>query len=186
MKAALSVVYSVALLACTQAPAPSAVPAPAAPTSQPAAAQRQPGLTPEQTAARNDSLEKDRTIHVNEVLALIKGKEEMPAEQVFKNIQVFEGRTAAQLLNVMNRGFSNSLGVSCSHCHVIGQYDKEDKPEKEIARDMLAMVNTINGTHLKNIPNLKSPNPTVNCGTCHNGRPRPGAGASAQSRPSGE
>src|SRR5688500_19694872 len=64
MKAAMSVVYSVALLACTQAPAPSAVPAPAAPTSQPAAAQRQPGLTPEQTAARNDSLQNDRTMHV--------------------------------------------------------------------------------------------------------------------------
>ena len=119
-------------------------------------------------------------MHVNEVLALIKGKEELPAEQVYKNIQLFKGRSAAQLLNVMNRGFSNSLGVSCSHCHVIGEYDKEDKPTKEIARDMFAMVNTINGTLLKDIPNLKSPNPTVNCGTCHNGRPRPGAGSAAQ------
>jgi hypothetical protein len=45
------------------------------------------------------------------------------------------------------------------------------------------MVTTINGTILKNIKNLKSPNPTVNCGTCHNGRPRPGAGSAATAAP---
>jgi len=39
-------------------------------------------MTPEQMAARNDSLVKDRTMHVNEVLAKIAGKEQMPAEQV--------------------------------------------------------------------------------------------------------
>lgn len=144
-------------------------------------------MSPEQLAARNDSLQKDRTMHVNEVLALIKGREELPAEQVYKNIRIFRGRTAGQLLNVMNRGFSNSLGVSCSHCHV-SEYDSDDKPTKQIARDMVAMVNTINDTLLKNIPNLKSPNPAVSCGTCHNGRPRPGAGGGTQPqpRPSGE
>lgn len=192
MRAALSVVSSVSLvfLACTQAPAPSA-PAPSAQApvaaQSPLAPQSAPALTPEQLAARNDSLQKDRTMHVNEVLALIKGKEELPAEQVYKNIQIFKGRTAAQLLNAMNRGFSSSLGVSCSHCHV-SEYDSEAKPTKQIARDMVAMVSTINGTLLKNIPNLKSPNPGISCGTCHNGRPRPGAGGGAQPpqpRPSG-
>jgi hypothetical protein len=137
------------------------------------------GPTAEQMAARNDSLVADRTKHVNEVLASIAGKEQMPAEQVYKNIQMFKGMPANRLLAIMNRGFSNSLGVSCSHCHVVGEYDKEDKPQKQIARDMSAMVTTINGTLLKNIKNLKSTNPTVNCGTCHNGRARPGAGDAA-------
>jgi hypothetical protein len=137
------------------------------------------GPTAEQVSARNDSLVADRTKHVNEVLASIAGKEQMPAEQVYKNIQMFKGMPANRLLAIMNRGFSNSLGVSCSHCHVVGEYDKEDKPQKQIARDMSAMVTTINGTILKNIKNLKSTNPTVNCGTCHNGRARPGAGDAA-------
>jgi cytochrome c peroxidase len=131
----------------------------------------------------NDSLVKDRTQHVNEVLATIAGKEDMPAEQVFKNIRMLKGMPASRLLAIMNRGYSNSLGVSCSHCHVVGEYDREDKPTKQIARDMGAMVSTINGTLLKDIKNLKSPNPTVNCSTCHNGRARPGAGSAAMAAP---
>lgn len=142
------------------------------------------GPTPAEVAARNDSLAKDRTMHVNEVLASISGKEQLPAEQVYKNIQLLKGMPAQRVLAIMNRGYSNSLGVSCSHCHVVGEYDREDKPTKQIARDMSAMVTTINGTLLKNIKNLKSTEPTVNCSTCHNGRARPGAGnASMPARP---
>src|SRR5687768_1266751 len=181
MRSALSTICStLTIIACTQAPAP-APPAPATVTAAPAPpaaaaqAQARPGLRPEQMAARNDSLAKDRQKHVDDILAKIKGKENLPAGEVFQNIKIFEGRTAAQLVNLMNRGFSNSLGVSCSHCHVTSDFSKEDKPEKQIARDMFAMVGTINGTLLKNIQNIKSENPTVNCGTCHNGRPRPGA-----------
>jgi hypothetical protein len=172
MRSTLSVasVISLTLVACTQAP-PSSTPVPVQATAA--------TLAP----ASNDSLVKDRTQHANEVLASIVGKEELPAEQVYKNIQLFKGLPAGRLVAIMNRGFSNSLGVSCSHCHVIGEYDREDKPTKQIARDMSAMVTTINGTILKNIKNLKSPNPTVNCGTCHNGRPRPGAGSAATAAP---
>lgn len=172
MRNVLSVLAAlpVAMSACTQAPAPaSPAPAPPPPAASPAAA----------VAAPTDSLVKDRTDKVNEVLASIAGKEQLPAEQVYKNIKLFKGMPAGRVLNIMNRGFSNSLGVSCSHCHIVGEYDREEKPTKQIARDMFAMVNTINGTLLKDIKNLKSPNPTVNCGTCHNGRARPGAGSAA-------
>ena len=113
-------------------------------------------------------------MHVNEVLATIKGKEDLPAEQVYKNIQILKGMPASRVLAIMNRGFSNSLGVSCSHCHVTGEFDSESKPTKQIARDMWGMVATINNDLLKKIPNIKSANPVVNCGTCHNGRARPG------------
>src|SRR6476660_7007317 len=66
-----------------------------------AAATAPQGPTPEQIAARNDSLVKDRTMHVNEVLASIAGKEQMPAEQVYKNIQMFKGMPANRLLAIM-------------------------------------------------------------------------------------
>jgi len=182
MRAALSVasLVLVTLVACAQPPSsssPSPVPG-AAPAASPG-----PRMTPEQIAARNDSLQKDRQMHVDKILKQIAGKEELPAEQVYQNIETLKGMPAGRLLNVMNRGFSNSLGVSCSHCHVVTAFDKDDKPEKQIARDMFAMVGTINNTLLKNIKDIKSPNPTVNCGTCHNGRARPGAGGGPQGAP---
>lgn len=171
-------VVVMAIAGCTQANVSSSSPAPV--TAPP------PAAAPAAAVAANpvtDSLVKDRTQHVNEVLATITGKEDLPAEQVFKNIKMLKGMPASRLLAIMNRGYSNSLGVSCSHCHVVGEFDREDKPTKQIARDMSAMVTTINGTLLKQIQNLKSPNPTVNCGTCHNGRARPGAGSAAMPAP---
>jgi hypothetical protein len=47
------------------------------------------------------------------------------------------------------------------------------------AIDVNSLAATINGTLLKNIKNLKSPDAVINCGTCHNGRARPGAGSAA-------
>jgi len=110
---------------------------------------------------------------VTEIKKQIAGKENQPAETVFKNIQLFRGMPAGRLLMVMQIGFSNSLGVSCSHCHVAGEWEKEDKPQKQIARDMMKMVGTINNDLLKNIKNLKGPNSVVNCTTCHRGQVKP-------------
>lgn len=110
---------------------------------------------------------------VAEIKKQIAGKENQPAETVFKNIQLFRGMPAGRLLMVMQIGFSNSLGVSCSHCHLAGEWEKEDKPQKQIARDMMKMVGTINNDLLKNIKNLKGPNPVVNCTTCHRGQVKP-------------
>ena len=191
MKFSLSAWSSmVALLACTQAPA-SSTPAPvtaAAPAPAPPAAAMQmgrPGLTPEQTAARNDSLRQDRMMYVNRIRAQIAGKENLPAEEVFQNIKMLKGSTAGRLLGVMSGGYSNSLGVSCSHCHVTDDFSKEDKPTKQITRDMSAMVRVINDPLLRNIKNIKSESPGVNCGTCHNGTTRPGFGPQQQQRAPG-
>jgi len=103
----------------------------------------------------------------------IKGHEKDPATTVFKNIKVMTGTTAERLLSVMEFGFARSLGVDCTHCHIPDNWAAEDKPEKQIARDMSAMNTTINKELLKNIKNLKSPNPIVNCTTCHRGEVKP-------------
>jgi hypothetical protein len=103
----------------------------------------------------------------------IKGKEQEPAEKVFKNIQSMKGVPAARLLAIMEFGYARSLGVSCTHCHVAEKWEAEDKNTKQIAREMSAMVGKINGELLKNIKNLKSPTPTVNCTTCHRGQVKP-------------
>ena len=108
-----------------------------------------------------------------QIRAQIAGKENQPADQVFKNIQLLKGMPAGRLLRVMEVAYSKSLGVDCTHCHVAGQWEKEDKPTKQIARDMWAMMNAINTEHLKKIKNLKSTSPVVNCTTCHRGQVKP-------------
>lgn len=103
----------------------------------------------------------------------IAGREDKPAEEVFKNIQMLKGMPAGRLLRVMEMGYSRSLGVNCTHCHLADAWEKEDKPTKQIAREMNAMVGVINNDQLKKIKNLKGPNPIINCTTCHRGQIKP-------------
>ena len=90
--------------------------------------------------------------------------QEKPAEQVYKNIQVFKVLPASQLQTVM-AFMSGSLGVKCSHCHS-GPFEKDGKPEKQTARRMIRMVLDINKG------NFGGTN-AVTCYTCHRGQPSP-------------
>ncbi len=87
------------------------------------------------------------------------------AEEVFKNIQIFKGMPAPQLMVAM-RSFTHSLGVKCDFCHVMGAFEKDDKPEKKTARKMILMARQINtdnfGGHMR-----------VTCWTCHRGATGP-------------
>ena len=120
-----------------------------------------------------DSVTLERERYVAEVRQQIAGKETLPASQVFKNIKMMTDVPAGRLLAVMNVGYGKSLGVSCTHCHVAGQWDSDEKSQKQTARDMSAMAARINNELLKNIPNLKGPNAIVNCTTCHRGQVKP-------------
>jgi len=115
----------------------------------------------------------NQTDALNKLKEQIKGKENEPAEKVFKNIQMMKGVPAGRLLAIMEMGYARSLGVNCTHCHVPDKWESEDKNTKQIARDMAAMVKTINGDLLKNIKNLKSESAIVNCTTCHRGQVKP-------------
>lgn len=53
------------------------------------------------------------------------------------------------------------------------KWEAEDKPQKQVARDMFAMMGRLNTELLKNVKNLKSARPTVNCTTCHRGEVKP-------------
>jgi hypothetical protein len=57
--------------------------------------------------------------------------------------------------------------LPCCRTHVAGQWEKEDKATKQLARDMAAMAANINSEQLKKIKNLKGPDPVINCTTCH-------------------
>lgn len=115
----------------------------------------------------------DQAQAIADVKKAIAGREELPAPEVFKNIKQFRGVTAGRLLRIMEFGFTRSLGVDCTHCHVAGEWDSEEKATKQIAREMSAMTTALNSEYLKKIPNLKSTNASVNCTTCHRGQTRP-------------
>ena len=103
----------------------------------------------------------------------IKGREKEPAGQVFKNIQVLKEMPAGRLLSVMEMGYSRSLGTNCTHCHTPENWELDAQPAKQVAREMIQMMGVINTQLLKNVKNLKSTNPLVNCTTCHRGETKP-------------
>ena len=72
--------------------APTPAPAPTPARAQAGAGGRAgaPQLTPEQRAARRDSLGALRAATVKELMATIAGHENEPAEKVFKNIQLMK------------------------------------------------------------------------------------------------
>ena len=86
---------------------------------------------------------------------------EKKEEHRHKNVQSLKELTPEQFMGVM-RSFSASLGVGCDFCHVRGQMDSDEKPEKKTARKMLLMTHSINeqffGGEME-----------VHCFTCHKG-----------------
>jgi hypothetical protein len=123
---------------------------------------------------------------VEELMKSIAGKEKEPSEVVFKNIQILKGVPAGQLVDIMRLGFSRSLGVRCSFCHVMGRWEKDDKSDKQVTREMLRMTNTINTQLLPNIKGLMSDKPQVTCATCHRGQEKPATSMEAAGGEHGE
>jgi len=142
----------------------------------PAAAADMPRAMPPPVSAPIDSFVAERDSLTKDILQHIAGRENAPAESVFKNIKMFKGMPAGRIPRIMNMGFGRSLGVNCTHCHVAGHWADEDKPQKQIPRDMMALADTLNSVMLPRIKNLKSERPTVNCTTCHRGARKPATG----------
>src|SRR2546423_484312 len=95
-------------------------------------------LTTTRASAGRQELFRQPSFDVEQMQA----EQEKPAEQVFKNIQVFKGIQASQLRPAM-AFIAASLGVSCSYCH-INPWDSDAKPTKQTARKMILMMRAIN------------------------------------------
>jgi hypothetical protein len=117
--------------------------------------------------------ETDQPRRNRNILALekqIAGREQLPAEEVFTNIQTFKGMPAVRVLRIMEQAFTANLGVGCNHCHLSGRWASDDKPTKDIARRMWTMraewqeeVRTASG----------NADAVVTCYTCHKGQAKP-------------
>jgi nitrate/TMAO reductase-like tetraheme cytochrome c subunit len=88
-----------------------------------------------------------------------------PAEQVFKNIQVFKGVPAGQVATAM-AGISTSLGVRCTLCHNGDDYASDEKDAKKTARDMIRMRTEVSAK-------FATPGNPIGCFTCHHGHQTP-------------
>jgi hypothetical protein len=107
----------------------------------------------------------ERDAAVAEIKKRIAGREDEPAEKVFKNIEILKGKKASRLPGMMS-ALTGLLGVNCTYCHVNGQWDSEEKPTKQTARKMFRMVGGINKDYFEG-------KNAVSCWTCHRGNPHP-------------
>jgi Photosynthetic reaction centre cytochrome C subunit len=111
-----------------------------------------------------------------------------PPPIVFKNLQALpKGIKREQLDVVMNR-FSTGLGVDCNFCHATAKlppgktlapgadpldYSLDDKPTKRTARQMIAMVSTINAMVPAAIGKAAESTVSIQCYNCHRGLSKP-------------
>jgi hypothetical protein len=155
-----------------QAPAGGRAGAPAAAAAGAGAGGRQgaPQLTLEQRQARADSIAAKRAATVRELMATIAGKENQPAGEVFKNVQLMKTVPAGQFLTAMDQGIGRGLGRDCGDCHLAGDYASDSLARKKTARTMMGIVNDINATLLPRMgPGRGGAPRTIQCLTCHRG-----------------
>ncbi len=97
-----------------------------------------------------------------------------------QNIQVLSEKFTGRRLGFIMTGFSQSLGVRCTHCHVgeegkgFSTYDfpSDNNPNKNRAREMFRMLNDINKS-LNKLEPSGDKRVDMSCDTCHRGLARP-------------
>ena len=109
---------------------------------------------------------------VTHLLQTIKGRENKPAGEVFKNVQLLENIPAGRFLRIMDAGYSRGLGVGCDHCHSEDRWEADEKRAKLAAREMITLTQEIN-TSLVKLEHIDTSEATVNCTTCHRGFVKP-------------
>jgi hypothetical protein len=156
-------------------PPPAPTPTAAAPAGAPPGAGGRASITPEERAARRDSIARLRASAVREVMASIAGRENEPAGQVFRNVQFMKDVPAGRFIVAMDSTFGRALSVNCSSCHVVTDWAADTRPNKGRTLIMLEMVRAINTQHLSKMPAGRGGNtPTIGCMTCHRGNANPG------------
>lgn len=101
-------------------------------------------------------------------------------EEPPKNLQVLSKTISGEELHKVMREYAISLGVHCNFCHASAEgsvtgkprldFASDLKPEKNIARGMIKMVDSINGM-LDNIGNHNLQH--ITCVSCHHGNTTP-------------
>lgn len=103
-----------------------------------------------------------------------------PPADTHKNLKVLPKNISHDDLDKVMDEWKEALGVKCNFCHAPQKdnprkidYASDEKPEKNIAREMYKMTNRINKKffHYKKTP--EKPVAPVGCMTCHHGKAHP-------------
>jgi photosynthetic reaction center cytochrome c subunit len=87
------------------------------------------------------------------------------AREQYKNLQVLGDIPANEMIPTMHL-ITGQLGVGCQYCHIWEEWDREDKPAKQVARRMMLMTADINRRSFGGMQG-------VTCYTCHRSEPKP-------------
>jgi hypothetical protein len=98
-----------------------------------------------------------------------------------RNLKVLPKDISDADLDSIMETYSKQLNVSCDFCHANSKlnqndldYSSDDKPEKEITRQMMRMTAAINKDFFDyTIVYKAAEKMAVSCFTCHDGFPRP-------------
>ena len=103
-----------------------------------------------------------------------------PQDQPKRNLKVLPKNISHEDLDKVMDEWKAALGVKCNFCHIPQKDDprkmdfaSDEKPEKQIARDMYKMTGKINKKFFKFNGKDKEIIPPITCITCHNGKPHP-------------
>lgn len=105
-----------------------------------------------------------------------------PHQEGFKNLKVLPKDISEDDLRATMFAFTRALGVRCTFCHVAEpgadhvkpeDFQKDDKVEKRVAREMMRMVHDINEDYLGHLEEREKPQIDVKCATCHRGVAQP-------------
>ena len=111
----------------------------------------------------------DAAVENQQALARIKeflaGRENEPAEKVFKNIELLRGKPAGRLPGMMS-ALTGLLGARCSTCHVAGNFASDELAAKQTARRHFAMQAMLNRDYFAD-------RNAITCLTCHHGHLQP-------------
>lgn len=104
-----------------------------------------------------------------------------PPDGSHENLKVLPKNITHETLDSIMNTYNTALGVKCGFCHAPQKdnpqrmdYASDDKPEKEITRNMMRMTIDINKKYFKfkkDDPGV----PPVTCVTCHHGEAFPEA-----------
>jgi hypothetical protein len=132
-------------------------------------------LTPEQRAARRDSIAAVRTAIVQKLMTQIAGKENAKSQDVWQNLELLQDTTAGRLVTLMD-DYSKAVGRGCEFCHTIDKWAEDTRKEKKTTRMMIQMTNAINNEQLSKLPAGRGGTPKISCMTCHRGANDPPPG----------
>jgi len=106
------------------------------------------------------------TLAITTAVAPQLGAQDIPDE--FQNLQLLDENISKEELKTIMTGFTEQLGVKCTFCHELGEYQLDDKEHKQVARKMVTLVG-----HMRENLDLYFSDEVaadeVTCWTCHRG-----------------